>query len=1211
MFSETSREALQHTLRERDAEIATLRSQLAAAKLTATSPYLGNLPNFVAQMQGLFVGVLTTDTQGRLLWANSRFQARCGAQLPELLGQPLGNLLGGPLLDEATQLLVAAGLAGNRAFQFDLPDPCPGCEGGWLRVRMQPLRQSAPTELLFVGLLEDISEEKQAQLALAESERRYRELTEQVPGVLYRWRKNPDGTFTALYVSPKLYELFGVTSDDAHRIYEFIHPDDQARYYESVAVATAENSTMPWHFEGRLLVPGRPLIWWRGNATLSYRDAQGAVYSGIIKDITLLKQAEETNRHRQLRQQLALEGLGDGSWEYDFQTLGTVVSSELWELMGYAAEGLPGGARWATYTHPDDIPRVIQYGNKYLAGDTPSFSCEHRLLCQGGTYRWVLNRGLITKRDAQGRPLLMTGICVDITANKRAEGDLMAAALRLSATIDSLQRGILLVDEQQRIVQANAAFCRIFRLSQSPEQLIGLIGSQVAQLIKGNFTDPEEFLSYVADTTARREPEFDKMVVLSDGRVAQRSFVPVWQEGKSIGHLWKFEDITERHQAEQTLRRQEEKYRGIIDNMQLGLVEMDLNYRVKYANQSYCQMVGYTAEELLERPLQSLIMSETEVEILRGRLPDRQRGILGSYELEITTKYGERKWLFVGAAPLLDADKQPVGTIGINLDITHQKHLEHSLREAKQQAENSARAKELFLANMSHEIRTPMNAILGMSQLLAKTMLAPRQSNYLHAITTSAQNLLVIINDILDISKLDAGKMTIEQVGFNVARLCEQVEKTMLYKVEEKGLRFVTKVSPLIPNVVLGDPYRITQILLNLVSNSVKFTEKGEITVECEVAGYFNGQIIIAFSVCDTGVGIDPAYLASIFQEFSQEDSSITRKFGGTGLGLSISRSLARLMGGEIDIESEKGVGTSSHFCLFLPIGTVNDLPQRKSVAITNPQELRGKRILLVEDNEYNRMLASSFLHSAHLEVTEAENGQEAVAQARAQAFDLILMDVQMPVMDGFEATRHLREQLGLTTPIIALTASAINGEKQRCLAAGMNDYLTKPFYEDELMQLVHDWVLRPQGSPPDADVPAPAAAPALPGAPSTSTSTSSTFLYKLDILLDTARGNQKFVESMLKTFINGTYNALRDLNRALEVGSVQGLQGTAHKLRPSLVHLQIQPAVVLMDQLENWEGPFIYDDLQPLVEAADRLLRQVLAAMSTELETRRAAVAK
>ncbi|RZL12632.1 MAG: sensor histidine kinase [Hymenobacter sp.] len=308
---------------------------------------------------------------------------------------------------------------------------------------------------------------------------------------------------------------------------------------------------------------------------------------------------------------------------------------------------------------------------------------------------------------------------------------------------------------------------------------------------------------------------------------------------------------------------------------------------------------------------------------------------------------------------------------------------------------------------------------------------------------------------------------------------------------------------------------------------------------------------------------------------------------------------MVRLMGCELTIESEKNQGTTSHFCLCLPTGTVADLPQRKSAAITNPQELRGKRILLVEDNEYNRLLAKTFLANADLQVTEAEHGEEAIARVQERTFDLILMDVQMPVLDGFQTTQYLRQQLGLTTPIIALTASAINGEKEKCLAVGMNDYLTKPFYENELLQLVHDWVLRPPiglaGAPAQA-APLPAGSPPIP-------------LYKLDILLNTARGNQKFVESMLQTFIDGTYSALRDLNQALEVGNVHALRATAHKLRPSLVHLQIQPAVTLMDSLEHWDGVFNYDDMQPLVEAADRLLRQVLADMATELETRRHAI--
>ncbi|TDN38853.1 hypothetical protein A8B98_22080 [Hymenobacter sp. UV11] len=1187
---------MQAVLQQRDAELVTLRSQLAAAQAAATSPHLGDLPNFVAQMQGLFVGVLTADKQGRLTWANSRFQKRCGRRLPQLLGQPLASLLGGPPLDGATQTLIAVGLAGNLSFQFDLPDPCPGYAGGWLRVRLQPLRQPAPAQPLFVGMLEDITEEKRAQLALAESERRYRGLAEQVPGVLYRWRKNNDGSFSTLYVSPKMRDLFGVATDDADSFSTLIHPDDQARWLKSVVDATAEGSTVPWHFEGRMLVPGRSLIWWRGDAVLSYHDEYGAVYSGIVQDITQLKLAEEAARQSQLRQRLAFDGLSDSMWEFDCQTQTLSFSSETHPFLAYPRDDWPRVCTDpSVYTHPDDLPQMLRNWNNYLSGQTSIFASEHRLRCHDGSYRWVLSRGFITKRNEQGQPLLMTGLSLDITASKQSEEALIAAALRLSATINSLQRGILLVDEQQLIVQTNASFCRMFELDVLPERLVGFTDWQLARYAKRSFTDGEEFLRLVEGAITHREPFYDNIVTLRNSQVVQLSFIPIWQRGKSIGHLWTFEDITERYKAEQALKRQEEKYRSIIENMQLGLVEMDLGYRVKYANQSYAQMVGYTTEELLGQPLHPLIMSADTVDSLRNQLLDRQRGITGSYELEVNTKQGERKWLFVGAAPLYDENKQPVGTIGINLDITHQKQLEQRLREAKQQAEDSAKAKEQFLANMSHEIRTPMNAILGMSQLLAKTSLAPRQSNYLHAITTSAQNLLVIINDILDLSKLDAGKMTIERVGFNVVRLVEQVTKTLLYKAEEKGLHFVTRVSPLIPDVVIGDPYRITQVLLNLASNSVKFTEKGEVTVDCDVAGYFQGHIIVSFTVRDTGIGIDPAYLKDIFQEFSQEDSSVSRKFGGTGLGLSISRSLVRLMGCELAIESEKHQGTESYFCLTLPIGTVNDLPQRKTLALGTLQELRGRRVLLVEDNEYNRLLARTFLTNAGLRVTEAEHGAAALERVREQQFDLILMDVQMPVMDGFEAARHLRQHLKITTPIVALTASALNGEKQKCLDAGMNDYLTKPFFEDELLQLVQDWVLHPAAGA--ADSAAPGASPAAP-APR----------YNLAILLNTARGNEQFVASMLQTFLDGTANAIRDLNRALAVGNLQGLRATAHKLRPSLVHLQIHPVVALMDSLENWEGDFSYDDLQPLVESSDRLLRQVLAEMAIELEARRAA---
>ena len=1196
----TSAIAFRRALRQRDAENARLRARLTTAELAATSPHLGDLANFVAQVHGLLAGVLTTDAQGALKWANARFLARCGWALPALVGQPITNLLGTTPLEEATRALVAAGLAGGTAFEFDLPDPCPGHTGQWLRVRMHPLYQPARDERHFVALLEDITKQKKAQLALTESEQRYRELAEHVPGVLYRWRKNADNSLTAIYASPQVEEIFGLSALESERFIEFMHPDDLPRWHASVARALAPGNTEHWTFEGRVLVPGQPLRWWRGNSALSYEDEDGAVYSGIIQNITPMRQAEEALRRRALSGLLAVEGLGDGSWEYNVQTRQFSISAEYRAMLGYTEhECAEDWSGWEEFVHPDDSHLLSQAWVAYKQGNKPSFTCEHRLVCRDGSFKWVLCRALVTKYDAAGQPLMLTGITTDISANRKAQSEMAAASLRLATTIAILQRGILLVDENHRIVLTNDYFCQLFGLTLTAKELIGLNEKEIAQQAKHNFEDEDEFLAFAARTSQRRVEVANHLVTLRNGRVIQRSFVPVRNGDLDIGYLWKFEDITERHQAERELKRQEEKYRNIMENMQLGLMEADLDHQLVYANQTYYQMLGYTPAELRSQPLHRLVLPPHELLTLDKKLAAIRQGIASSFELEIITKQGERKWHFVGAAPMFGESKLQTGVLYVTLDITHQKELEQNLRVAKQQAEHLAQAKGLFLANMSHEIRTPMNAILGMSQLLAKTTLAPQQSNYLHAITTSAQNLLVIIDDILDLSKLNAGKMTIEQVGFSVARVCEQVEKTLLYKAEEKGLRFCTKVNYQIPEVLLGDPYRITQVLLNLASNAVKFTDKGQVTVECGVAGYFDRQVIIEFSVSDTGVGIDPGYLEHIFQEFSQEDISITRKFGGTGLGLSISRSLVELMGYELTIESEKNLGTTCHFCLCLPLGTVHDLPKRKALASASRQELHGKRVLLVEDNAYNRLLANTLLSNAHIQVTEAENGREAIARVREQVFDLILMDVQMPVLDGLEATQLLRQELALTTPIIALTAAAISGEKQKCLAAGMNDYLTKPFYEDELLQLIYDWIFGPLSGSAVA-LPPPAAPPA----------STSPALYQLDGLLKIAGDNQQFVVTMLQTFLSSATAALGDLHQALEASNLAGLQATAHRLRPSLVHLQVQPVVALMDRLEQWESPFTYEEVQPVVETTSRLLRQVLADLRTEIEVRRANLA-
>jgi CheY-like chemotaxis protein len=465
---------------------------------------------------------------------------------------------------------------------------------------------------------------------------------------------------------------------------------------------------------------------------------------------------------------------------------------------------------------------------------------------------------------------------------------------------------------------------------------------------------------------------------------------------------------------------------------------------------------------------------------------------------------------------------------------------------------------------MSHEIRTPMNAILGMSQLLAKTPLAPRQSNYLHAITTSAQNLLVIINDILDLSKIDAGKMLIEKIGFSLHKICEQVEKTLHYKAEDKGLSLVVEVDPNTPEVLLGDPHRLVQVLLNLAGNSIKFTEKGEVHIGCMLAG------------------MEPAYVKNLFQSFSQENPSISRQHGGTGLGLNISMNLVCLMGGDLQVSSEKNQGTHSRFSLVLPIGTDGDLP-RNEVAVSCKlirEGLRGKRVLLVEDNAYNRMLAKSFLRLAHIVVTEAENGAAAVELARTQEFDLILMDLQMPVMNGYEATTVVRNDLKLHLPIIALTANALRGDNQKCLDAGMNDYLSKPYKENDLLKIVHEWVVAPRHRKLGGDK-----------------------LYRTDTLKEASNNDPVFVAFMLRTFLQSSTSWLATLHQGFRDGNMKALKEATHKIRPSLAHLHIYQVLRLVTQLEAWEGTFDGQEIQLIVEVIDTLLRQAMDQITMDLE--------
>ncbi len=516
------------------------------------------------------------------------------------------------------------------------------------------------------------------------------------------------------------------------------------------------------------------------------------------------------------------------------------------------------------------------------------------------------------------------------------------------------------------------------------------------------------------------------------------------------------------------------------------------------------------------------------------------------------------------------------------------KLLLEELNESTQQAQASSRAKEIFLVNMSHEIRTPLNAILGMSKLLTQTTQNSQQKTYTNAIVQSAENLILIINDILDLSKIQAGQVNIERAGFNMDELVSQLEKILRYKSEEKGLELNTATSVHVPRVLMGDPYRINQILYNLVGNAIKFTEKGSVELWCKLEGEKDGHNQISFSLKDTGIGIDPEYLKHLDQDFSQEDGSVTRKFGGTGLGLSISRRLINLMGGEMNIQSKKGEGTLITFTLSLETGNESDLPKR-SHSTTElkgyQRELLNKKILLVEDNEFNRLLANTILTTYGAIVTEAWNGKIATDLISEQQFDLVVMDIQMPVMNGFEATRYIRETLKLDIPILALTANVVRGEKAKCLNAGMDDYIAKPFEETHLVKTICA-LLQQEAE----HLPEPIANPETTGE-----------LYSLVTLKETAGADDAFIKHMLKTFVKQGTESLAQIDKAIAEKDIEALKAIVHKMKPSINYLKMRDISPLVYTVQDWEKGFtaVFDDvLQELKQKLLAVMRQMEADM-------------
>jgi PAS domain S-box-containing protein len=515
----------------------------------------------------------------------------------------------------------------------------------------------------------------------------------------------------------------------------------------------------------------------------------------------------------------------------------------------------------------------------------------------------------------------------------------------------------------------------------------------------------------------------------------------------------------EQKKSDQRLRDQQFYTRSLIESNIDALMTTDPSGIITDVNKQMEALTGCTRDELIGAPFKGYFTDPERAEAAIKRVLSEKS--VTDYELTARARDGKQTVVSYNATTFYDRNRTLQGVFAAARDVTERKRVEAELQQAKAAAESASRTKSDFLASMSHEIRTPMNAIMGISDLLAKTALSPEQDKYVQIFRRAGDNLLNLINDILDLSKVEASQLELEQTGFSLSDLLEKVTEMVAARASEKGLAMVYEIAPGVPNDLIGDPTRLRQVLLNLLGNAIKFTQSGEVTLRVTPDANPSVPTALRFTVSDTGIGIPSEKLGRVFERFTQADSSTTRRFGGSGLGLTISRRLVELMGGRIWVESEVGKGSVFAFAVPFEISATVNRPAAVPIGTDPELPLPALRILLAEDSPDNCIITMAYLEDTPYRVQIAETGAIACKMFEAGHYDLVLMDRQMPVMDGLTATRKIRawEQANHRppTPIIALTASALKGDREMCLAAGCTAFLTKPIKQEVLLQAIRE----------------------------------------------------------------------------------------------------------------------------------------------------------
>ena len=1069
----------------------------------------------------LAAGILVLQDD-RIAYANARAARMLGRDAAALAGIDPATLFSSDERRRPAETLAAI-VAGRidedySEYRLTLPD------GRVRHLAVSATRTDWHGRAAMLGVIHDISRQRAAMAALRGSEERYRTMVESLSeGVIIF-----DDQARVKGVNPAAERLLDASFEELRRNqlpdWQAFDAAQRVLRPEELPVAVVLATGRPVrHALIGMQIGGDGVRWLDINCE-PLRDGS-AVVNGVLAsltDVTEARRVEEALRVSESTNRTLMDALADGVFvaqDYRF----AYANRLLLERLGYEREeftGLP-------------FERVIAPGllavwserskERVGSGAEPVRTYEVQFLHKDGSlaeFELVANR-----TEFQGRPAVL-GVLRDIAERKRAAAELerhrdrleelvhertreleAAVAARIQSenfaqTMTDHQPTLLAyVDRDRKLQFVNRAWLNWF--GKTREEVLGRDGRETVGdvMLHSN----EDVIAKVLRGEAMGTPAEMRGV---DGRVGNFWIyrLPDIVDGDILGYFFIATDVTEMRRSERRLQELNTKLilaesftRGIADNLPVRVAYWDIDERCRFANRIYCEWFGKTLDQVL---------GKTNVEIFGEELSLERReysrlalaGALQKFETQEVSSDGRYGIWEVQFIP--DIQRGEVrGYFKLATDITTSKRAQADLQTlnlelvaARDVAEDAAQAKSAFLANMSHEIRTPMNVIIGLTHLMLRDQHEPVTADRLTKVGDAAMHLLDIINDILDLSKIDAGKLVLAPVDFSVDALLARATALVTDGARRKGLALTVDRGDL-PQALRGDALRLSQVLVNLLSNAVKFTARGSVVLRCEVLAQAGDEWKIRFSVRDTGVGISPEAQERLFSPFEQADGSTTRRFGGTGLGLSIARELVQLMGGEVGVESEPGRGSKFWFTARLQAAgrqqQMAPTPQQAVVASRGVEQTlkdrhRNSRVLIADDNRINQELATELLRLVELQVEVADNGRIAVDMARRGGYDLILMDMQMPEMDGLEATRLIRTVPELdATPIVAMTASAFGADRDACLAAGMNDHIGKPVNPATLYEKLLRWLdesrKTPRAAPVDGPPPAPPPpAPAL-----------------------------------------------------------------------------------------------------------------------------------